>query len=368
MTNTTHSAVAMPDGSVPVMEFDLPATNSNDGLLKVEITGVCGSDWPYYKNYPSMKGPLILGHETVGFIESAGSRALDAWGIQEGDLVALEEYLPCGHCNYCRSGSFRLCDATDSLLGAGLRYGSTPVSTAPSLWGGYGQYQYLHPNTVLHKVPSGVSPKLATLALPLGNGFEWTLFQGKTNLQTTVFIQGPGQQGLACVLAAKAAGANCIIISGLGVDRARLELAKTLGADYTVNVEEDDIYSSISDITGGEMPNLIIDCSSGGTQTFLEGLHLVRKNGTVLVCGRKASPIPEFDTNILFKKNITVKGLRGHSYEAVELALSMLKSKDHPIEQMCTHNFNLNEVKSALEAVSGNAATFPIHCTVSPTF
>ena len=368
MTQTSYSAVALADGSIPIQEFELPEIGSNDGLLKVEITGVCGSDWPYYQSYPSTKGPLILGHETVGFVETAGARALEAWGAREGDLVALEEYLPCGHCSYCRGGSFRLCDATDSLLGAGLRYGSTPVSVKPSLWGGYGQYQYLHPNTVLHKVPDGVSPRLATLALPLGNGFEWTMFQGGTNLQTTVLIQGPGQQGLACVLAAKAAGAACIIVSGLARDRERLDLAKALGADCTINVEEEDIFSTISDVTGGEMPNLIIDCSSGGAQTFLEGLHLVRKNGLVLVCGRKARPIPEFDTNILFKKNITVKGLRGHSYEAVEMALSVLKSKAYPVERLCTHDFGLNEVRQALDAVSGNADYFPIHCTVSPRF
>jgi threonine dehydrogenase-like Zn-dependent dehydrogenase len=99
----------------------------------------------------------------------------------------------------CRTGQFRLCDATDPWMG-GIRYGSTPVAVPPSLWGGYSQYQYLHPNSVLHRVPDHVPAVKAALALPI---VEWVCNEVGVAVGKTVVIQGPGEQGLGCVLAGK---------------------------------------------------------------------------------------------------------------------------------------------------------------------
>ena len=128
------AAIATAPGLTEIREVPLPDPEAASGLLRVEITGVCGSDWGYYHQLPQTRGPLILGHETVGVIERAGSEAERRWGLKEGDRVALEEYLPCGHCEHCRSGDFRLCEASDWRTG-GLRYGTTAISIAPGLWG-----------------------------------------------------------------------------------------------------------------------------------------------------------------------------------------------------------------------------------------
>lgn len=82
---------------------------------------------------------MILVHETVGFVTEIGADAAALWGVQVGNRVALEEYLPCGHCHYCRTGEFPLCDNTDTLVGTGIRFGSTSIDVAPSRWGGYSQ-------------------------------------------------------------------------------------------------------------------------------------------------------------------------------------------------------------------------------------
>lgn len=366
MPGKIRAAVALDNREVEVREFDAPEIASDSGLLKVEKTGVCGSDWPYFLNYPRSKGPMILGHETVGFVSALGKSASRRWGVKEGDRVALEEYLPCGHCHYCRTGDYRLCDATDTLVSNGIRYGSTPISVAPSLWGGYGEYQYLHPDTVFHSVPTSVPATQATLALPLGNGMEWAFLQGKASIGTSVVIQGPGQQGLACVAAAREAGASCIIVTGLSSDQARLALATELGAHQTVDVESEDLLEAVANHTGGFMADLVIDCASGGVSTITSALHVVRKAGTVLLCGRKGKPIPEFDSDLLFRKNITVKGVRGHSHRAVELAIQLIASGKYPFEKMCTNTFGLNEVRSALFTVGREGDPNAIHCCVDP--
>jgi threonine dehydrogenase-like Zn-dependent dehydrogenase len=170
-----------------------------------------------------------MGHENVGWIYRNGPAASRRWGLREGDRVALEEYLPCSHCNLCRSGEFRLCEETEARRPGALRYGTTPVIQEPGLWGGYSQYQYLHPNSVFHRVADDVPAELASMCLPLGNGVQWTYLDGRAGPGKTVLIQGPGQQGLACVIAAKAAGADHVIVSGLARDRERLAIAKALG-------------------------------------------------------------------------------------------------------------------------------------------
>lgn len=367
MSKTIRAAVAVESGRTELRSFAFPEIGPDDGLLQVEATGVCGSDWGFYQNYPRQRGPLILGHETVGHVTHLGREAAARWGIKEGDRVALEEYLPCGHCEYCRTGDFRLCEATEIRAGT-LRYGSTPVSRAPSLWGGYSEFQYLHPNAVFHKVPAGVPAAQAALALPLGNGVEWAYLQGGAGVGSTVVVQGPGQQGLACVVAAKEAGAACIIVTGLGtpMDAFRLSLAKKLGADYAINIEEQDLLETVGAITGGRMADVVIDCASGGPSTVVTALQLARKSGRVILGGQKGRPLPEFHSDLLISKFLTVKGMRGHSYQSVELALQIIKGGRYPLSEMSTHQFRLSETDEALHTLVGEGRPNAIHCTVFP--
>lgn len=362
-----RAAVAVAPGRTELREFDAPAVTDTTGLLKVAATGVCGSDWGYYQNLPASRGPLILGHETVGHVQALGATAALKWGVKEGDLVALEEYLPCGHCEFCRSGDFRLCDATDWRLG-GLRYGATGLSLAPGLWGGFSEIQHLHLNTVFHRVPAGVSARHAALALPLANGIEWTYLQGGAGPGQTVVIQGPGQQGLACVIAAREAGAEQVIVTGLGnaTDQERLRLARQLGAHHTIDVEAHDLLETVGDLTGGRMADLVIDCASGGTSTVTSAIALARKRGRVILAGQKRRRVPEFDSDQIIARFLHVQGMRGHSYESVELALQLIAADRHGVQTMSTHVFGLADTDLALRSLAGEGVTGAIHMTIAP--
>jgi threonine dehydrogenase-like Zn-dependent dehydrogenase len=367
MTRTVRAAVAVAPGVTEIRDVPVPAVTPTTGLLRVEVTGVCGSDWGYYHDLVRARGPVILGHETVGTIAQAGREALARWGLKEGDRVALEEYVPCGHCEFCRTGDFRLCDATDWRTG-GLRYGATALSVEPGLWGGFAQMQHLAGSTVFHKVPDGMAGAHAALALPVANGIEWAYLHGRAGPGDCVVIQGPGQQGLSCVVAAREAGAALIIVTGLdtATDRRRLDLARALGADHTIDIVNEDLLEQVSELTGGHMADLVIDCASGGPASVVSAIQLARKKGRVILGGQKRQPIPAFESDRIIARFLTVKGMRGHSYESVELALGLIAKDRHGVTRLSTHRFALAETDHALRTLVGEGAAGAVHVTVDP--
>lgn len=361
----TRAAVMTAPKTTEVRDLPLPEIPPDAGLLRVIAAGICGSDIPMYASDRNV--PHILGHENVGTIEKIGDIARQRWGLKEGDMVALEEYLPCGHCQDCRSGEYRSCLETDSKRDGSLRYGSTSLDVAPALWGGYSQFQYLHPRSVFHRVPEGVEPRIAAMALPIGNGFQWAFLDGGAGPGQTVVVQGPGQQGLACVIAAKAAGASTIIATGLARDEHRLEAAKKLGADHVVMVDREPLPEAVERITKGAGVDLAIDVSSGGATEVIGGaIKTLKKRGKLLTAAYKRKTIDQFDIDKIIEKQITLRGVRGHSYKAVELALDLMKRKTIDLSVMSTHHYGLDQVDHALRLVGGEIADGAIHVTVLP--
>jgi len=110
----------------------------------------------------------------------------------------------------------------------------------------------------------------------------------------------------------------------------------------------------------------VIDCASGGPWTVVSAIQLARKGGRILIGGRKGAAVPQFDIDILFTRFLSVKGMRGHSYQAVELGLQIIASRKYPLEEMCTHTFALGDVDEALRTVGGEGKPDAIHCAVDP--
>lgn len=108
----------------------------------------------------------------------------------------------------------------------------SPVSRPSALWGGCSEYPYLHARSVFHPLPSNVPVPLGSMALPIGNGYHWASLHGQVSPDESTLILGPGQQGLACAVIAKEAGARKIILVGLERDVALLEVAQELGAHH----------------------------------------------------------------------------------------------------------------------------------------
>jgi threonine dehydrogenase-like Zn-dependent dehydrogenase len=368
MSETTLAAVKVGPSTTELRELNLPDIPADAALLKVEVAGVCGTDVTQYK-LPLRGAPLIMGHENVGYLSHVGSAFAKRKGMKEGDLVFLEHYLPCGNCEWDHMGEYRHCEATEWFYDpTAIRYGYTSMENAPGLWGGFSHYLYLPINAVLHHVPAGLSPEIAGIATPMSNGIQWTLMDGGVGYASTVLIQGPGQQGLCCAMAARQAGAALVIITGMSRDAKRLEVARSLGADHAIDIEREDPLARVMELTGGRGVDVVVDCTVGaGPKPVLLGVEATkRRGGTMVVQGEGNQVFPDFPIGRLTRKGMTLKSARGHSYRAVELALYHLGAKRFPLELMTTHRFGLGDVDYAIKSVGGQGAPGAIHVSVMP--
>jgi threonine dehydrogenase-like Zn-dependent dehydrogenase len=367
MAEQVLAAVRTAPGTTEFREYPMPDVPHDGALLKVEVAGICGTDVKMYAK-PVVPGPVIMGHENVGVIAKAGRTFSERQGVAEGDRVFVEHYVPCRRCEWCHLGEYRHCAATDWRTNPdALRYGYTSAERPYHLWGGFAGYLYLPWNAVLHNVPAGVSAELAGIVTPMSNGIEWALFDAGVGYDSTVLIQGPGQQGLAQTVACKHAGASLIIVTGTSKDGARMDVAKKLGADYVIDVQKEDPLARIMEITGGKGVDVALDCTAGaGTIPILLGIEALKRKGGIIVAQGELAAFPNFPLEKFTVKFITMKSARGHSYKACELALEQLASKRFPLELVTTHKFGLKDVDLAIRSVGGKGVPDVIHASLMP--
>lgn len=369
MTQKVRAAVRVAPGTTEMQEFALPPIDDDSALLRVEVAGICGTDVKMYASPPAMiHGRVIMGHENVGVIAQAGRRFRERHGLVEGDRVFVEHYVGCFTCEWCRIGEYRHCEATDWRTNPdGRRFGYTSAENPGTLWGGFSEYMYLPWNAVLHKVPDTVTPELAGLVMPLSNGIEWALLTAGVGYADTVLIQGPGQQGLAQLVAAKTAGASKILVSGTTRDAHRFALARELGADDVIDVLTEDPREKVMDLTGGRGVDVVLDCTSrAGTAPVLLGVDVLRRReGTLLIQGELAA-FPDFPVKKITEKAITIKSARGHSFRACELAVEQLASRRFPLEKLATHRYGIDQVDHAIRVLAGETDEDAIHISMMP--
>jgi threonine dehydrogenase-like Zn-dependent dehydrogenase len=212
---------------------------------------------------------------------------------------------------------------------------------------------YLDPNAVVHKVDPTLDPSIAVMFNPLGAGFRWAVEIPGTSPGDTVVIQGPGQRGLASVLACREAGAAKIIVTGLEADENKLKLAREFGADATIDVENEDPKRRIQELTDGRGADVVVDVSSYATQPVAESLDYVRMGGTVVLAGVKGfKEIPGFISDKIVMKEITIKGAIGVTSSGYANAIRLLESRKYPIERMHTHDFDLRQAELAIRTLA----------------
>ena len=347
---TTRAIVQTGPRQLELRQLPLPEIDDDSALLRVEACGICGSDVEQYTGTLPVRLPLIPGHEPLGVIERIGDRAAKRWGVNVGDRVAVEALIPCGHCRACIAGRYQLCRGRGGLFG----HGYVPLSHPPGLWGAYADYMYLDPGSILHPIRKDIPAPVAVMFNPLGAGFRWAVEIPHTGPGDTVLILGPGQRGLASVIAARAAGADRIIVTGLTRDAQKLALATAFGADHVINVEAEDARARVHELTDGRGADVVVEVSAYATEPVAEALRYVANGGRIVLAGVKGfKPVPDFVSDLIVVKEITVKGAFGVTARAYDSAVRLIESGRVPLAKMHTHDFALEYAERAIRTLAG---------------
>lgn len=367
MAMKTRAAVLTAPRKMEMREISIPEVGEESGLVRIEVTGVCGVDWPAYTGHKidRFRPPIILGHEIVGRIVRLGKKAATRWGVEEGDRIVMEEYAPCGRCEYCMSGYYYLCGG----ISMEKMYGFTSLDVAPGLWGGYSEYVFLDPQALFHKMDDSVSLEAAPFYVSISNGIRWVQREAEVGVGDTVVILGPGQLGLGCVVAAKEVGAGRIIITGRAKDARRLAVARGLGATHTVDVDaEVNVVERIAALTDGQMADAVINVASFFPGAAQQAIEIARVRGIVVMAGGAHETAELFSSDLLTQKEITMKGVRGRTGRDMKKAIALLESGRHSIEKAATHRFSIQETENALLTVGGEGASDAVHVSVYNEF
>jgi alcohol dehydrogenase len=351
---------------MPTAEFPVPETGADDAVLRVEACGLCGSDHGFYTGDANLGyWDFIPGHETVGVIDRIGPEAAALWGVREGDRVAVDNRLACRNCERCAAGDYAFCL---TFGGPDKSYGLTPVDQPPSLWGGYATHHYLRHETVVHRVPERVGAVEATLFNPLGAGIYWALDTAATQAGEVVAVLGPGIRGLASVIALKQAGAGFIMITGRGErDRARLDLARTFGADLAVDVSTDDPVQRLRGATG-RLADVVVEVTHSAPTIVEQAVALADTNGRVVLAGAgMRQQLPPDAAAIKESRNLRVIPQHGVSSAARGQALEWLGTGVFDPDQIPREAEGFEQLGDLLLRMAGQGnGPAPVHAVFVP--
>ena len=347
-------------------ELPIPEIGDDDGLLRVEACGLCGTDHEQFTGAIPVFAPYVPGHEIVGVIEAAGDAALARWGVAIGQRVAVEVFMSCRACDACRAGDPRRCAAHPFPE----FYGNVPVARAPGLWGGYADYVYLHRDAVLLPVPDALDPVLATAFNPLGAGIQWGVNVPGTKPGDIVAVLGPGIRGLSAAAAAKDAGAAFVMVTGAGErDAPRLEMARRFGADLVVDVTQEDPARALRTATNGELADVVVDVTAKAPTAFGQAIKLATRRGTVVVAGtRGTGDVPGVNPDEIVYKELRIVGALGVDTRAYAPAFEVLASGRWPFADLPREVVPLEGAAELLAVMAGDVpdAIPPVHGVIVP--
>ena len=313
-----------------------PEAGPRDVLIKVDRTGICGTDLHIYKwddwARKTVPVPLVVGHEFVGEIVEVGSAVRD---FSVGEIVSGEGHVVCGHCRNCMAGRRHLCNDT---AGIGV--------TRP---GAFAEYIALpQTNVWVHK--PGIDRDVASIFDPFGNATHSTL--SFPVLGEDVLVTGAGPIGIMSAAIARHAGARHVVITD--VNEYRLDLAKRMGVTRAVNVANEKLADVQKELGMDEGFDIGLEMS-GSPSAFNDMLANMCHGGKIAMLG-----IPEkemaIDWNTVVFNMLTIKGIYGREMYETWYKMTVMLEGGLDIAPVITHRFKFDDFQEGFAtALSGES-------------
>jgi L-iditol 2-dehydrogenase len=314
---------------IRIIEKDIPKINDDEVLLKVEASGICGSD--VIEWYRKDKVPLVLGHEVTGIIAETGKNVKK---YKKGDRICAAHHVPCNTCKYCLNGHQTVCET---------------LRTTNFEPGGFSEYLRLPEINVkngIYLLPHSVSFEEGTFTEPLACVVRGQRLAGVKPADTAI-VFGSGLSGLLHISLLRATGASKII--AVDINEKRLEYAKKFGADYIFNANNFD-PEVIKDINEGFLSDIVI-LSTGADSAILQGLKSVRRGGTVLFFGaaNDGAKLPISINEIFWRSEVTLLSSYAGSILDHRTALELISSGRINVKDMITDRFPIEDIVKGFE-------------------
>lgn len=335
-------------GRFHIEAHKIPVIEDGACLIKIELSGICATDVHHWKK--EHKNPVVYGHEFCGKIVKMGNGySKDYLGrkLEIGDRIAVKPAMHCGTCYWCTSGN------VPTKCENSIAYGGMPYKE-PWFTGGLAEYAYLHfPNEVVFKTECSV--EAASLVEPLSVAVN-EIMTAKQEIGDTVVVQGTGPIGLLTIACARFYGAGKII--AIGGPKYRLSIARELGADVTIDINDikepaERIKHVLDETIGSRGADVVYECV-GLPQAVSEGLEYVRYGGTYCETGNCSEGE---DTLInpfrhLCSKVIRLVGSWASSTEHFVHAMSIIESGRFPMDLLVTHKVPFKRLDEAFECIA----------------
>ena len=310
-------------GVVDIPEMEM---KSNEVQLRLEYVGFCGSDLSTFlgKN-PMVHMPVVPGHEVGAVIEKAGADVPE--GLKPGMVVTCNPYTNCGKCASCRNGRVNACEHNETL--------------GVQRWGAMCERICLPWEKV---IPAGLlTTRTCALIEPMSVGFHAVSRAQVTDIDVVLVI-GCGMVGMGAVVRSAQRGATVVAAD---IDDDKLELARQMGASYTINTRTEDVHARLGEMTSGFGPDVVIE-AVGSIQTYQMAVDEVAFTGRVICIGYAKSEV-SFQTKYFVQKELDIRGSRNAQPSDFRAVIHYLEKGSCPVDRLISRVVTPEEAPAAMQ-------------------